>query len=598
MNFEVRNGTAIIAQESSDGPTPPQDASPAATPTMTKPTSKFVRRNPNVGFSLTHKDKPGSSTDPPLQLNDSLQSRNEQGSRGARMTVLHMNEVKAAPSWGSDRDAHGGSSNAHGGHSLKAYSPPSRPQPHTLPRKKVPSIYGITDPTKYLGVEKRFGRNLASPALLVPPLAKEKLQIIDNGAAEDLLSVTPNPSHSARLPERLDTHESGLSPLLSERQHSNHFGGKTKEPVVPSAGLGAIITKKHSKKLLSHGLPFTQHTVDDVMSAARETVSSRMGASSGLLWHSRCESARRRTMGTGSPRTIASRSADQAPMGVKHPFCLPAGDDENDGGTRFIMEDWLTSFDPQEFNSQNLYLEAKLQEGLRLTSVLGRPHRVRTSMCCHIFDLLVYVMPPNPQKMLLQQIKQELFASIFYDPNNVLMSMPADAKYPAHLFMDSRPYFVQLQVRNGMYAKLEKELEDERYQQQRLHLQHNMHTRSMKRMMEAWQGPFLGIFFRLPPPETLRPPSLLSRSGTFHRPRSPARGCRGPGGRRPPGALCEAVALVSRRWLLRALAAQPAGCGACVHGAMRRAPSPGGFVAPSRGGHGHVPGMQDACIRD
>eukprot|EP00854_Cymbomonas_tetramitiformis_P023194 gene23194-28070_t len=114
------------------------------------------------------------------------------------------------------------------------------------------------------------------------------------------------------------------------------------------------------------------------------------------------------------------------------------------------MEDWLASFQDEAFNSNTLYLESKLSEGLRVTEHLGAPNRLRTAICCHIFDLIVDNMSKYFQPTM-EILKRELYGSIYHDPNGLLSEanmgsdlMGAGGRTPSHLYLESRPFYLYI----------------------------------------------------------------------------------------------------------------------------------------------------------
>eukprot|EP00854_Cymbomonas_tetramitiformis_P011267 gene11267-13314_t len=141
----------------------------------------------------------------------------------------------------------------------------------------------------------------------------------------------------------------------------------------------------------------------------------------------------------------------QPHMGLQ-PLAIETDDDEERTiALKILTENWMQSLlDPNarlDFTSEAIYMEAKLQEGLRIAEHLPTPNKLRTAIVCQLLDLMVEHM--KYFKPVMASLKKELFRSIFYDPQQMITPMleqhlddgAMTRRTPPAFFLDSRTFF-------------------------------------------------------------------------------------------------------------------------------------------------------------
>ncbi|KAK3243727.1 hypothetical protein CYMTET_46638 [Cymbomonas tetramitiformis] len=237
---------------------------------------------------------------------------------------------------------------------------------------------------------------------------------------------------------------------------------------------------------------------EERLAAMKQRVAEANGA---RLW--RTPISRTRRFGLQQQLTGDSSVLPQPHM----PLAIETDDDEERTiALKILTENWMQSLlDPNarlDFTSEAIYMEAKLQEGLRIAEHLPTPNKLRTAIVCQLLDLMVEHM--KYFKPVMASLKKELFRSIFYDPQQMITPMleqhlddgAMTRRTPPAFFLDSRTFFEHCRDLRANLEATSEELHNMKEQFLRHRKVAQMSTRAQERNILAWRHVLVASVFR------------------------------------------------------------------------------------------------------
>lgn len=155
------------------------------------------------------------------------------------------------------------------------------------------------------------------------------------------------------------------------------------------------------------------------------------------------------------------------------------------------VQNWMESFHLEEAKSGSLvtYLHRKLQEALRSSEKLGNPNEFRTAVCCHLLDVICRTF--GRYSDLVDQLKMEIYASIYIDKDDLFSRLAMVDKPTASTFIDSQPYFRKVERLLTRKHQLEEDLAIAVRQRNRMKEELNKKQKVLDATAVRWQKTLL-----------------------------------------------------------------------------------------------------------
>ena len=160
------------------------------------------------------------------------------------------------------------------------------------------------------------------------------------------------------------------------------------------------------------------------------------------------------------------------------------------------VESWMESFENEQAQSGSLvaYLHKKLQEALRSSDKLGNPNEFRTAVCCHLLDVICRTF--GRYSDLIDQLKMEVYASIYIDKDELFKQLGMIDQPTARTFIQFQPYFRKVERLLVKKEQLEDEVAKATRQRNRMKEELNKKQKVLDATAQRWQKTLVEQCFR------------------------------------------------------------------------------------------------------